>query len=178
MLESKHALPPPILPFNPSAGHWDFSSFNFGSDVRLQLVNKAGTPYASSYPSATSCSIQDVPGTDTSYFYHHTTTSSVVVDGFGVNSLGINVVGDYGPDWVPYVFPMQIGDSGAQTLSYSYDLVFITVTVTENRSWDIAAEGTVRVPGVPYDMPCLVMHEFVTISDSLGASNENFHAYY
>ncbi|MGB0954325.1 MAG: hypothetical protein ACPG31_13995 [Planctomycetota bacterium] len=167
----------PILPFNPSAGHWDFSSFNFGGDSRIQLVSKAGTPYANSFPNATSCAIQDIPGTDRSYFYQHTTTGSVVVDGFGVNSLGINITGDYNPDWVPFQFPMQLGDTGFQTNSYSYNIIFITVTVTENRTWDVAAEGTVRVPGVPYDMPCVVLHEYVTITDSLGATNENYHLY-
>jgi hypothetical protein len=167
----------PILPFNATAGHWDFSAFAFGPDARIRLVDKAGTPYAGNYPTATSCAIQDIAGTGTSYFYQHVTTGAVVVDGFGVNSLGTTIIGDYSPDWVPFEFPMQVGDTGSQTVVYSYNLIFITVFVTENHTWEVIAEGTVRVPGVPYDMPCVVLHEWVTVSDSLGATNENYHLY-
>lgn len=167
----------PALPFNPSAGFWDFSSWNTGADVRVQVVPKAGTPYAGSYPAATNCAIQEIPGTDISYFYQHMGPAGVTVDGFGVNSLGITIVGDYQPDWVPFPLPMQVGDGGVQTVQYSYTILFLTVTITEVRAWDVAAEGTVRVPGVPYDMPCLVLHEFVSITDSLGVINENYHLY-
>lgn len=166
-----------VLPFDANAGHWDFSSFNTGGDARVQLVAPGGTPYAGSFPQATSCAIQDIPGTDRAYFYQHVGPQGVVVDGFGVSSLGTTVVGQYQPPWVPYPMPLQLGDGGVQNFSYSYRIIFLNVTVTELRVWNVVAEGTVRVPGVDYDMPCLVLHEFVTASDSLGTTNENYHLY-
>lgn len=175
--QQENVVVSPALPFNPSAGSWDFSSYGSGADVRVQVVPKAGTPYASNYPMATTCAIQEIPGTDTSYFYQHVGATGVTVDGFGVNSLGITIIGDYQPDWVPFPLPMQVGDGGVQTVQYSYNVLFITVTITEVRAWDVAAEGTVRVPGVPYDMPCLVLHEFVSVTDSLGVINDNYHLY-
>lgn len=169
--------PSGLLPFDPQAGHWDFSTFAAGGDARVRIVPPGGTPYASTFPGASGCGVQELPGQAAVYSYEAQTTAAQYTLGFGTVATGITIKAKFNPPWAVYAFPMQVGQSTSQTIRYSYKVLFITVNVTETHDAQIVAEGTLSVPGVPYPMPCLVMHEYVTIQDSLGSSDD-YHGYY
>lgn len=166
-----------LLPFDPQQSFWDFSSLAAGGDARVQLVDPATTPYAGSFPGATGTTVQNVPGTPTAYLYEQSSGGLHEVLGFGTYLFPFNVTAVYNPPWEVYSFPMAIGDTSSQFIQYSYRLGLITVNVNESHNYQVVAEGMVKVPGFPYAMPCLVMHEYVTIQDNFG-TNDNFHGYY
>ena len=166
-----------ILPFDPNAGHWDFSGFAAGSAASVDIVDPSVTPYASTFPQATGCGVQTLAGQPVVYSYEAQTPDAQYTLGFGTNQLGTTIRANFNPDWKVYSFPMQVGDAYSQTFQWSYRVIIITVTVTETHSFEVVAEGTVEVPGVPYPMPCLVMREFAVITDSLGTT-DNYYGYY
>lgn len=166
-----------ILPFDPNAGFWDFSAYGAGQTARVEILDPNGTPYDNDFPSATGCSKQSLPGQSPVFLYERQSAGAHLGIGFGTTSFPFTITAEYDPEWAIFSFPMYLGRRDDQTIRYSYRLGISTVNVTETHDTEVVASGTVRLPGVAYDLPCLVLHETFTYRDNF-FQTDNFHGYY
>jgi hypothetical protein len=159
-----------LLPFDASAGAWDFSAFSSGSIAAVQTIDPASAPGHTHFPGATGCTLSEIPGQDDIYSFELLTTAALYWQGFYSSVFGLDIVADYQPDAEVYRFPMQVGTTWYTSYQYQYS-IGITVMVSETHQTEVVAEGKVKVPGIAYWMPCLVLRTYHTYSDNLGFSD-------
>jgi hypothetical protein len=159
-----------LLPFDANAGEWDFSSFFTGLTALVETIDPASAPGSANFPGATGCTLNDIPGQEELYSYENATPAGLFWQGFYTSILGLAIVAKYQPEAEVYRFPMQIGTSWSTAYQYQYS-IGITVVVNETHFSEVVAEGKVKVPGISYWMPCLVLRTYHTYSDSLGMSD-------
>jgi len=166
-----------LLPFDPGAGSWDFSAFATGTTAEVELLDPTSSPGNTHFPGADGCTKNKLAGTDPGYTYEYFTPTSMMIMGLYMKTLGfITVVADFQPDSEAFRFPMQVGTTWSETIHYSYEILGVTVNVTENYTTEVVAEGKLKSPDIGYWMPCLVTRSYGDYQDNLGMT-ENFWSY-
>lgn len=125
---------------------WDFTSYVMSYFAESEVVNVAGTPFASDFPGANMCiffASEDRQGG--TYEYMSVTSSLWTILGFGFEFPETSFVQKYNPaGQIP--LPIDMNDSWTFTIGWSDTTPFYTITGISRSRQHVDAYGTMTIP--------------------------------
>jgi hypothetical protein len=142
-------------------GMWDFTALELPNYSESEVVNVAGTPFASDFPTANYCLFTSSQGRqDGSYSYMSVTSSMWTFLGVGFEQPETSFVQKYNPaGQIP--LPVEMNDSWVFETGWTDTTPFYTASISGRSHQHVDAYGTMMIPLGDYSVLRIMSYDTV-----------------